>query len=519
MYMTQGLHRSMQANPDGIAVIFGNRQRTFAEFGARVAKLAGALQALGVQPNDRVAMLSLNSDRYLEHFMAVPWAGAALNPINIRWSAAEVVYSLNDSETTVLIVDDAFKDMVEKFRGDATTLKSVIYAGEGETPAGMVNYEDILIAAVPVADARRGGDDLAGVFYTGGTTGFPKGVMLSHSNIWSSSISLLAEGLFPQDSRYLHAAPMFHLADGAMTMAHFLRGGTHVIIPAYSPEAVMGSIQRHRITDTLLVPTMIQMLVDHPRLADHDLTSLKRIIYGASPISQAVLERAMERLPGARFTQAYGQTELSPLCSVLGSEYHTAEGLKSGKLRSAGRPGYCVEVKIVDADRNEVPHGTVGEIAVRGPNVMLGYWKKPEATAAALSHDGWLHTGDGAYMDAEGFIFIVDRMKDMIVTGGENVYSAEVENAVAQHPDVAQCAVIGIPDEQWGEAVHAVVVPKPGAELGEEDIRIHCHELIANYKCPRSVEITDALPLSGAGKVLKTVLRKPYWQGSERRVH
>jgi acyl-CoA synthetase (AMP-forming)/AMP-acid ligase II len=310
---------------------------------------------------------------------------------------------------------------------------------------------------------------------------------------------------------------MFHLADFTMSMASFIRGNTHAIIPAYSPEAVMEAIQQHRISDILLIPTMIQMLVDHPALADYDLTSLERTIYGASPISQAVLERAMTALPQARFAQAYGQTELSPLCSVLGFEHHTAAGLTSGKLRSAGRPTYCVEAKIVHADGDEVPRGSVGEIAVRGPNVMLGYWKKPEATAAVLG-SGWLRTGDGAYMDEEGFIFIVDRMKDMIVSGGENVYSAEVENAVARHPGVAQCAVIGIPSEQWGEAVHAVVVPKPGADLRGDDIKIHCHELIAGYKCPRSVEIVEALPLSGAGKVLKTVLREPFWKNSERRI-
>ncbi|MFZ5511860.1 MAG: long-chain-fatty-acid--CoA ligase [Pseudomonadota bacterium] len=518
MYLTQALHRAVQQHPDRIATRFANRQRTFRELAERVARLAGALQSLGMQAGDRVAMLSLNSDRYLEYQMGVPWGGGVLNPCNTRWSAAEILYSLEDSGSTILLVDETFRPLVEQFRRDSSTLREVIYSGDGDAPSGMHGYEVLLAEAKPVPDAVRRGEDLAGIFYTGGTTGFPKGVMLSHTNLCSSGLSNRAEGLATPGGTYLHAAPMFHLADMGCAMPHWIEGNTHSIIPAFNPELVLDTLERDRVTHLLLVPTMIQMLVDHPAMKQpRDLSALQTIIYGASPISEAVLDRAMAALPGVSFVQAYGMTELSPVATVNPAWYHTAEGRKAGKLRSAGRASYCTELRIVDAQGKEVPRGTVGEVVVRGSHVMQGYWNKPEQTAAAI-RDGWMHTGDGAYMDEDGFIFIADRLKDMIISGGENVYSAEVENAIAQHPAVAACAVIGIPSAEWGESVHAVVVLKPGAAATAGDLIAHCKTLIAGYKCPRSVEFRDALPLSGAGKILKTELRKPFWEGRERQV-
>lgn len=520
MYLTQALHRAAQQHADRIAVRFGGRQRTFREFADRVARLAGAMQALGMRHGDRVAMLSLNSDRYLEYQMAVPWGGGVLNPCNTRWSAAEILYSLDDSGSSILLVDETFRPLAEQLRRDAGSLRHVIYCGDGDgdVPAGMHDYEALLAKAVPVPDAVRRGEDLAGIFYTGGTTGFPKGVMLSHTNLCSSGLAFHAEGLATPGGTYLHAAPMFHLADMGVAMSHWIQGNTHSVIPAFNPELVLQTLERDRVTDLLLVPTMIQMLVDHPAMRQpRDLSALKTIVYGASPISEAVLERAMAALPGVGFVQAYGMTELSPIATVNPAWYHTPEGRKEGKLRSAGRASYCSEIRIVDAEDREVPRGTVGEVAVRGPNVMQGYWNKPEQTAAAV-RGGWMHTGDGAYMDEDGFVFIVDRLKDMIISGGENVYSGEVENAIAQHPAVAVCSVIGIPSAQWGEAVHAVVVRKPDASVTAEELIAHCKALIAGYKCPRSVEFRDALPLSGAGKILKTELRKPFWAKQERQV-
>jgi long-chain acyl-CoA synthetase len=518
MYLTQSLHRAVQQHPNRIAVRFGSRQRTFREFADRVARLAGALRKLGMQEGDRVAMLSLNSDRYLEYQMAVPWAGGVLNPCNIRWSAAEILYSLDDSGSTILLVDETFRPLVEQFRRDSRTLREVVYCGDGDAPTGMHGYEALLAAAKAVPDVVRRGEDLAGIFYTGGTTGFPKGVMLSHNNLCSSGLALRAEGLATPGGTYMHAAPMFHLADMGLAMPHWIEGNTHSIVPAFNPELVLDTFERDRVTHVVLVPTMIQMLVDHPAIKKpRDLSALQTIAYGASPISEAVLERAMAALPGVGFVQAYGMTELSPLATVNPAWYHTAEGRKLGKLRAAGRAGYCIELRIVDAEGREVPRGTVGEVAVRGPNVMQGYWNKPEQTAAAV-RDGWMHTGDGAWMDEDGFIFIADRLKDMIISGGENVYSGEVENAIAQHPAVAACAVIGIPSDQWGETVHAVVVRKPGQDVSAEALIAHCKSLIAGYKCPRSLNFAEALPISGAGKVLKTKLREPFWQGRERAV-
>lgn len=519
MYLTQALHRAVQQKPNRVAVRFGSRARTFREYADRVARLAGALQQLGMNPGDRVAMLALNSDRYLEYQMAVPWGGGVLNPCNTRWSAAEILYALNDSGSTILLVDDSFGALAESIRKDAASLRELVYCGDGEAPAGMHDYETLLAKASPVPDVARRGEDLAGIFYTGGTTGFPKGVMLSHSNMCASGMSLHAEGLSSPGGSYLHAAPMFHLADMGLAMPQWIEGNTHSVVAAFAPEAVLDAIERDRITHVLLVPTMIQMLVDHPSMGkQRDLSSLKVIMYGASPISEAVLGRAMAALPGVEFAQAYGMTELSPLATINPAYYHKPEARSLGKLRSAGRASYCCEVRIVGPDGEEAARGTVGEVAVRGPNVMQGYWNQPEQTAAAI-RDGWMHTGDGGYMDEDGFIFIVDRMKDMIISGGENVYSAEVENAIAQHPAVAASAVIGIPSDAWGEAVHAVVVLKQGSTATAEELIAHCKALIAGYKCPRSVELRDALPLSGAGKVLKAELRKPFWQPFKRQVN
>ena len=518
MYLTQSLHRSVQQHPDRVAVRWGDKTRTFREFADRVARFAGALQKLGVQSGDRVAMLSLNSERYLEYQMAVPWAGAVLNPCHIRWSPAEILYSLEDSGSTVLLVDETFKGMVAQFRRESTTLREFIYCGDGDTPEGMHNYETLVAQTAPVPDALRRGNDLAGIFYTGGTTGFPKGVMLSHNNLCSSGLAVRAEGIARPGGTYLHAAPMFHLADMGLAFPHWVEGNTHSIIPAFDPAKVLDTIEQHRVTNLCLVPTMIQMMLDHPSMGpQRDLSSLRTVFYGASALPDALLLRAQQAIPKAEVFQGFGMTELSPVGTILPSTYLTEENRHLGKLGSSGRATFCTEAKIVDGEGNEVPRGTVGEIIVRGPNVMMGYWNRPELTAAAL-RNGWMHTGDGGRMDADGFITVVDRLKDMIKTGGENVFSAEVENALAKHPAVMMSAVIAIPDPQWGEAVHAVVVLRPGQEATQEDIVAHCKAMIAGYKSPRSVAFVDALPMTGAGKILKTRLREPFWQGLERAV-
>ena len=517
MYLTQSLQRSIQQTPEQVVTSFRGRRRTFREFGERVQRLAGALRAHGMNSGDRVGMLALNSDRYLEYLMAVWWGGGVLNPVNIRWSAAEIVYSLDDCDTRILLVDSFFQRMVGDIRDKAANTPVFIHADEGAAPQGMLSYEDLIAQAEPVQDAGRGGDDLACVMYTGGTTGFPKGVMQSHLNLWSAAMQRMAETP-PPPGASLHVAPLFHIAALARALIQFMSGGTHAIVAAFEPVQVLQAIEHERAVDTLLVPTMIQALLAHPDFGKYDLGSLRRMTYGAAPSAGALIEQILARFPRIDLFHAYGLTEACPIVSANPPQNHSEQARASGLSKSVGRGGYGVNVKIVDSEGREVPRGTVGEIIVRGPNVMQGYWNKPEETAKAL-RGGWLWTGDGAYMDEDGYLFIVDRMKDMIVSGGENIYSAEVENAISRHPAVAQCAVIGIPHSRWGEAVHAVVVTRPGSALSEDELRSHCHEHIAGYKCPKTVEFRDELPLSGAGKVLKRELRAAFWESQPNAMH
>jgi long-chain acyl-CoA synthetase len=517
--ITQFLRRAVQTNATGIATICDGRRQDWASFAARAARLAGALSALGYRPGDRIGILSLNSDRYLECFFGLAWSGLVFVPINTRLAPTEIVYWLTDSGCSGLFVDDTFQAILAEVRPQIPDVRHVIHIGDAPTPSGQYAYDPLIAAANPATDAGRRGDDLAGIFYTGGTTGRSKGVMLSHANILANAQNLLPGADAGPDMRYIHAAPMFHLADGAMTFLATAYGGIHYFLPRFDPAAMLQAIAEHRITHALIVPTMINMLVHHPEVTKRNLSSLRKVIYGASPMPEAVIRRALEVIPGARFTQAYGQSEASPVMTLLPSEYHCFDGPFAGRMKSAGQAVLGCEIRINDVDDNEVPFGTVGEICGRGPLVMLGYWNQPELTAHTL-RNGWLHTGDGGYMDEAGFVYVVDRMKDMIVSGGENVYSAEVEEALYSHPAVAECAVIGVPDEAWGERVHAVVRLKPGRLTTEAELIASCHTHIANYKCPRSLDIREEpLPLSGAGKILKTELRKPFWQGRDRRVN
>lgn len=519
MYITQGLKRAAQINRNGIATIDGRRQRTWGEFAERVAKLASALQNLGMTQGARVGLLAFNSDRYLECFFGVPWGGGVIMPLNIRLAPPELVYMLNDAAAEILIVDDSFKSLLPTLRMQATTVKYFIEASDSSDIDGTSSYEPIIASAQPIPDAERGGNDVAGIFYTGGTTGLPKGVMLTHDNLVSNALAWMVNVYRGEPWVYLHAAPMFHIADTQAHTAVTLQAGTHVFIPKFVPEDMLKAIQAHRVTYSCLVPTLVNMLANHPSVIQYDTSSLKGMTYGGSPMPSAIATRAREVFPSCELTQGYGQTETAPNISMLAHKYHVTEGAFAGKIQSAGLPVHTVEVRIADSDNREVPRGEIGEVIVRGPNVMAGYWNKPKETANVL-RDGWMHTGDVGYMDADGFVFIVDRLKDMIITGGENVYSPEVENAIYQHPAVAMCAVIGIPSEQWGEAVHAIITLKEGQLATEEEILAHCRQLIAGYKCPKSIEFRQTpMPISGAGKILKRDLRAPHWQGKERQVN
>ncbi|WZB70163.1 AMP-binding protein [Achromobacter xylosoxidans] len=328
----------------------------------------------------------------------------------------------------------------------------------------------------------------------------------------------MLEGIYTGQAVSLHAAPMFHLADLTNTAGQTLRGGTHVFLAQYRPEVVLELIERHRISDILLVPAMLQALIDHKSFASTDVSSVRNVIYGASPAPEAFIDRALKAFPGALFHQIYGMTETGGTITVLPPEQHDPQRRKPGLLRSAGRSFCHTLVRINALDGSEAARGSIGEIVVRGPNIMQGYLNQPAATATTL-RDAWMHTGDVGYMDEQGYVFIVDRLKDMIISGGENVYCHEVENAIASHPAVGSCAVIGIPSEQWGESVHAIVTLGEGESLTFEELDAHCRALIAGYKCPRSLEIAQSLPMSGAGKLLKTELRKPFWEGRTRSVN
>jgi long-chain acyl-CoA synthetase len=517
MYLTQGLHRALQNHPDKTATIFGERRQSFQQLADRVARLAGALAGLGVNAGDRVAMLAQNSDRYIEYFQAVWWAGAVANPVNTRWSVQEIAYSLVDCDSRVLIVDDQHLPLVDRILAEAPCVRTVIHAGDQASPAGMLSFDALIREAGPAADAMRSGDDLAAILYTGGTTGFPKGVMLSHANFWISSVARMAEMGGQPGSISLIATPLFHVGGAGRLVGQSIGGNTLVVLPSFTAESVLREVERCGVTDLMLVPTMLQMLLDHPSFERGKMATIRRISYGASPIALPLLERTLDLFPGVEFASAYGMTETA--ASVCGNPpaNHGPDARSSGLVRSVGRTGYGCEIRVVDSDGCEVPRGTVGEVIIRGGCVMLGYWNRPEETAAAL-RSGWLHTGDGGYIDHDGHLYIVDRIKDMIVTGGENVYSAEVENVLSRHPAVSVCAVIGIPSAQWGESVHAVVVLKPDMPGSEEELRAHCRSLIAGYKCPKTIEFRSAMPLSAAGKVVKAQLRKAYWLDSNRRV-
>ncbi|GGY59304.1 long-chain-fatty-acid--CoA ligase [Marinobacter zhanjiangensis] len=517
MYLTQPLHKALIEAPEKTATVCSGRRHSYREFVSRVARLAAGLKQLGLNEGDRVAILSLNSDRYAEAIYATFWAGGVINPVNIRWSPAEIIYSLDDCDSTFLIVDDTFSPMIIPLMEGSKSLQTVIYAGDGEAPAKTHNFEDLVRDNEEMEDTLRSKDDLAAVMYTGGTTGKPKGVMLSHMNLFSNGLGSQAVANMPIRSVTLHAAPTFHVAGTGLILQAVARHSTNVIIPMFDPKAVLEAIQNEKVIETFLVPTMLRMVLAHPEFGSYDLSGLQHMMYGASPMDSTLLSKARQAMPKAGFLQAYGMTELSPTVTILTKDWHTDEGFESGKMMSAGRPLPMVEIRIVDGEDNTVPNGTRGEIVARGPVVMQGYWNKPEQTAQAL-RNGWMHTGDAGYMDDDGFVYVVDRIKDMIVTGGENVYSAEVEEAVLQMPQVAQCAVIGVPDEDWGERVHATVVVQEGEDLNLNDLMTHCKSLIANYKIPRSLEVRDELPVSPAGKLLKYKLREEHWSDRDRKV-
>ena len=518
MSITQGLKRAIATRPTKTAVICGAARLSFAQVGERVNRLSSALAGLGIRRGDRAAVLAFNCHRFLELYYAVPQLGASVVPINFRLPPQEVKYILDHSGARAIAVDRELAPLIDSIRNDLETVEHFILMDD-EPRAGYINYEELLDqGAALYEEPQPDTGELLGLFYTSGTTAEPKGVMLTHKNMMSNVEHSEAVYQFQEDEIYLHAAPMFHLADGAAVFSNTARGSVQVFIPRFEPRNVLGTIERERVTTILLVPTMINFLLQVADIDRYDLSSLRHITYGASPIAPDLLRRAM-RAFGCRFGQGYGLTEASPLLTVLRPEDHIITDEKSERrLASCGKPVPGVEVRVVTADGRDAGAGEVGEIIARGPNIMLGYWKREEDTANAII-DGWLRTGDLATVDEDGYIYLVDRKKDMIVTGGENVFSTEVEAALYAHKCVKEAAVIPVPDPQWGEAVHACVTLRDGQQATPEELIEFCRPRLASYKVPRSVEIIEGeLPKGGTGKILKKQLRERYWQGHSRRI-
>ncbi|MFD4323615.1 AMP-binding protein [Nocardioides sp. NPDC058538] len=503
MSLTRSLHRGVQQHPDRIYSIFRDRTHTYREMQDRVSRIAGGLKGLGLEPEGRVAILAVNSDTYLQVVLAIGWADGIVVPVNTRWTVAEIVDSLVEAEVSVLIVDDHFASAGTAIKAHVPSIAHLIHAGETANPDASASVSELAVNEAPIADAHRSGEQPMGIFYTGGTTGRSRGVVLSNRALTGAALGALATAPFEQEDACLVTAPLFHLAQFSAWFTGTQIGATQVITAAFDPVEVMRVIDKHQVRRAVLVPTMLHVLLTHPESANFELDSLRTIVYGGSSISQVTLAMARSRLPEVKFLQIYGMTEMAATVTALQPEDHADPELTT----SAGRAGVHCEIKIVDPNTgHDVNDARVGEILVRGEGLMSEYWRRPSETAEVM-RGGWLRTGDAGWIDDAGYLYVVDRVKDMIVSGGENVYSVEVENVVASHPAVSQCAIIGTPDEVWGERVHAVVVLHDGAHLDLAELDAHCRDRIAGYKCPRGLSVVEALPVSGVGKVLKRQLR------------
>ncbi|MFQ5534328.1 MAG: class I adenylate-forming enzyme family protein [Sphingomonadales bacterium] len=484
------------------------------EFVDRVARAATVLQDLGVRRGDRFAILSRNTFRHAELMHAGYWMGAIPVPVNIRLAAPEIRYILDDAECKMLAVEDELWRQAQAAeltpwrnrRLHVSARDASNTGGEADSP----NYEALLANASPAPRHDCAEDDDAVLLYTGGTTGRSKGVRLSHKNVIANGMQMAVAFEARADDIFLHIPPMFHSAD-LLGTAFTLVGGAHAYLPQFSGQATLAAIERHGVTVSMLAPTMIIMTLQEDNIGDFDLSSFRTLFYGSSPMAVEWIRSAMEAFPGAGVQQGYGLTETSPILTTLDPDVHR-RALASGDydiLKAAGRPLIGVDLCIIDEDGNEVPVGEVGEVVIRGPNVTKGYLNRPDDNARAF-RDGWFHTGDVGRVDGEGYLYLMDRKKDMIITGGENVYSSEVEAVLYQHDNVFEAAVVGVPDERYGEALFAVIVPAPGTTLTEEEIIEHCRGRIGGYKIPRRMAFVKELPKSALGKILKTELRRIY---------
>ena len=506
-----------------VGVVDGDRRFTYAEYGERTHRLANALVGLGVAPGDRVSFITYNTHQLLEAYYGVLEAGAVLNPINIRLTPADIAYILDHSASRVVVFHRDFSPLVEQVVGQLARRPTLVIL-EGEAgPLADHEYEALLTGASaaplqPAIDENA----VAELFYTSGTTGRPKGVALTHRNLHLHALYAELAIRFTEDDVALHVVPLFHVNGWGTPHYLTMSGGRHVMLRKFDPVALMQLVQDEGVTRLLGVPTIFNAVLNHPERSKFDLSSLRGLIVGGAPSSLALIA-ALERELGCQAVVGYGLSETTPILTLANPRSWLAEteSAEAHQARQAatGWAAVGVAIRVVDAEGRDVrPDGQqIGEIVARSNVVMDGYYHEPEATAVAI-RDGWFHTGDMAVVDAAGDVTIKDRSKDIIIRGGENISSVEIENALAAHPGVLECAVVAAPDEQWGEAPVAIVVLKDGATATADELKAHCRELLASFKVPRDIVLRDALPKGGTGKILKAELREPYWAGRDKRV-
>ncbi len=512
MLLTKGLQASVKHYPDKYAVLDEEVRLTYKELYARIKLLAKNLQIQGVKKGDRIGILMNNNYRFIEIKYASLMIGAIFSPISTKMSLSEMEYILNDCAPSHLFIGQDFIHLLPSIK-TKTSIQHFVYVSKEKDASvvGTLPYDDLLEEAGEFQEVEIDEDDIAGIYYTGGTTGKAKGVMLSHKNLVANIYHTLMMNRYSSEDIYFHVNPMFHLAGSVPIFIFTTIGAAHCMNATFDPEEIFEKIDKYQVTRVTLVPSMINMLIHHPTVEAYQFTSLKTIRYGASPMPFEILEKARQVFD-CNFSANYGMTEASPVLSSLTEEDHQegfdteAEEVKK-RLLSVGRQVIGVELRIIDPKGNDVGEGEVGEIIAKGPNIMKGYWRKPEETAEVLK-DGWYYTGDMGYFGEDAYIYLADRKKDMIISGGLNIYSVEVENAIYQSPEVLEAAIIGVPDAKWIEAVKAFVVLKPETELSEEELLRRCRELLSRYKVPKSVEFVEDLPKSAAGKILKTALRE-----------
>ncbi len=512
------VHAAQQ--PDKVALICDDRMWTYAELDREANQVANALQTAGVGSQDRVAFLDKNAPEYFSFLIGAGKVNAVTVAVNWRLAPPEMEYILNNAEARVLLIGDEFLGHLAKMNLD--TVDTVVVIGSSDEHP---SYEQWIADAADIAPTVTSDvEDTCYQLYTSGTTGLPKGVELTNANFFGMMEFASGEWFFDRDSVNLVAMPLFHVAGSGWGVVGLFNGGTNILMRDIDPAAILTLIEQHGITNALLVPAVLQFLLMMPTIDETDFSTMRCMVYGASPISEEVLVGSMNAM-GCKFVQAYGLTETTGGVTILRSHDHDPGGPKAYLLRSAGEPWGDVELRIVDAaTMDDLPDGEVGEVWCRTTQNMKGYWADAKATAEAFPEGrgedgrGWFRTGDAGYL-RDGYLFIHDRVKDMIVSGGENVYPAEIENVLMKHPDVADVAVIGVPHEKWGETVKAIITPAADADPTEQALIAYCRENLAGYKCPTSIERMDAIPRNPSGKVLKTELRKPYWEGHDRMVN